>query len=203
MKRILRLKARARQHTAVEKARIHIRKLSNIVPKKVAQTMNVDLKNVIWKIDPIQSYIMAIKMQKMPVFAEAVNRNMTGIYFKFLDYKVETKENITLEWKGTQRCLSEDTLIKIVRDNDILNRRLKTLKNPFDVLTYNFSTEILEINHAVKIDSGKKELFEVITSGGRKVKATAEHRLFILRKNKLLLKKVDELLDSDKLVIIE
>jgi hypothetical protein len=42
-------------------------------------------------------------MQKLPIFAEAMNRNMTGLFFKFLDYKVEHKENISIEWKGVTR----------------------------------------------------------------------------------------------------
>lgn len=67
------------------------------------ETQKVALRNVTWNIDPIQSYLMNIKAQKMPAFAEALNRNMTGLFFRFLDYKVEHREVITLECKGQVR----------------------------------------------------------------------------------------------------
>jgi hypothetical protein len=220
MKRILRI--RAASHSAVEKAhlaikKIHfessgdkkssgissIKKLPNIVPKKVAQTMNVDLKNVVWKVDPIQSYIMAIKMQKMPVFAEAVNRNMTGIYFKFLDYKVETKENITLEWKGTQRCLSENTPIKVVVGEKVLDKRLKDVRNPFDVVSYNFDKNRLEVKRATRIDSGRRNVLRLRTKFGKEVLATPNHKFFVIRNGKVYEEVLSNIKIGDKLVTIK
>jgi hypothetical protein len=39
----------------------------------------------------------------MPIFAEALSRNLSGLYYQFLEYKVKLRENITLECKGVQR----------------------------------------------------------------------------------------------------
>lgn len=92
--------------TIIEKAHIAVSKIPrfpNIVPKKVAENIKVNLKSISFEVDPIQNYTMQLKVQKLPVFAEAMNRNLTGIYFHFLDYKVEKKEPSILEWKGGVR----------------------------------------------------------------------------------------------------
>ena len=80
----------------IEKAHVALKRIENIIPKQVAKTIDVNLKNVSWMIDPIQSYTLELKKQKIPVFAEALSRNLTGLYFKFLDYKVEMKENVSI-----------------------------------------------------------------------------------------------------------
>lgn len=99
---VIRLKP-IRRTTRLEKAHIALKRLPNIIPKQVAQTMKVDIRGIKWMIDPIQSYTLELKKQKLPVFAEALNRNLTGLYFKFMDYKVEMKENVSIEFKGTPR----------------------------------------------------------------------------------------------------
>ena len=71
--------------------------------KELKRMVLPPLSTLVWHIDPIQSYLNALKMQKLPIFAEAMNRNMTGLFFKFIDYKVEHKENISIEWKGVTR----------------------------------------------------------------------------------------------------
>jgi len=74
------------------------------VKKKEIPKMNIpNPQTLVWAIDPIQQYLNALKMQKLPIFAEAMNRNMTGLFYNFLDYKVEKKENIGLEVKGATR----------------------------------------------------------------------------------------------------
>jgi len=77
--------------------------IENIIPKKIAQDIQVNLKSIEWMIDPIQSYTIELKKQKLPIFAEALSRNLSGLYYQFLEYKVKLKENITLECKGVQR----------------------------------------------------------------------------------------------------
>jgi hypothetical protein len=77
--------------------------IANIIPKKIAQDIQVNLKSIEWMIDPIQSYTIELKKQKLPIFAEALSRNLSGLYYQFLEYKVKLKENITLECKGVQR----------------------------------------------------------------------------------------------------
>jgi hypothetical protein len=92
--------------TIIEKAHIAIKslpKLPNIIPRKIAENIKVNLKSISFEVDPIQNYTMQLKVQKLPVFAEAMNRNLTGIFFHFLDYKVEKKEPSILEWKGGVR----------------------------------------------------------------------------------------------------
>jgi len=88
-----------------------MKKLPNIVPKKVAQTMSVDLGSLKWMIDPIQSYTIQLKKQKLRAYAEALSRNLTGLYFQFLEYKVKLKENISIECKGVTRSGKSTAMI--------------------------------------------------------------------------------------------
>jgi hypothetical protein len=77
--------------------------IDNIVPRVVAKDIEINPSTTEWMIDPIQSYTMQLKRQKLPIFAEALNRNLTGLYFQFLQYKVKLNENVSIECKGVTR----------------------------------------------------------------------------------------------------
>lgn len=80
-----------------------MKKIPNVVPKEVAKNILIKPQVIEWAIDPIQSYTLQLKKQKLPIFAEALSRNLTGLYFQFLEYKVKLKENISIEIKGVTR----------------------------------------------------------------------------------------------------
>lgn len=77
--------------------------LSGVPLKLEGETKRINLQKISWSIDPIQNFLMSIKAQKMPVYAEALSRNMTGLFYNFLRYKVAHREVITLEAKGPVR----------------------------------------------------------------------------------------------------
>ena len=88
--------------------------IDNIIPRVIAKDIEINPSTTEWSIEfickssyeckhPIQSYTMQLKRQKLPIFAEALNRNLTGLYFQFLQYKVKLKENISIECKGVTR----------------------------------------------------------------------------------------------------
>lgn len=165
--------------------------------------MKVSLKNIQWHVDPIQSFLMAIKAQKMPVYAEALNRNMTGLFFNYLDYKVDHREVITLEIKGQVRCLSTDTSIKTFKGNKITDNILSRLKKTVDVLSYNFKDGKFERAVAKVIDAGKKELYEIKTDSGKVINASAEHKFFVFNGKSIVEKMVKDIKKGDKIVTFD
>lgn len=189
-----------------EHAHDGVSKLAGIEPIKKKDIKKIDIppiSTLVFHIDPIQLYLNALKMQKLPIFAEAMNRNMTGIFFNYLDYKVEKKENIGLEVKGATRCVSSDTQIKIVVGSDIVDRKIATVKNRFDAVSWNFDKEKIEIKSAVKIDTGRCETLMLRTKSGREVTATTNHKLFVMREGKIYEEVASNIKIGDKLVTIE
>jgi len=88
----------------IEKAHDRLIKIPKTTThKNIKKMISVNPYKIEWKIDPIQQYTMQLKMQKIPVFAQAVNRNMSHLYYNFLNYKVDMKENIAIEIKGVTR----------------------------------------------------------------------------------------------------
>jgi intein/homing endonuclease len=144
-----------------------------------------------------------LKKQKLPIFAEALSRNLSGLYYQFLEYKVKMRENITLECKGVQRCISGDTLIKVSYHNNIFKEPVEKLNRKFKVLSFNFKKNKIEIADAEKFDSGKRQTFRIKTKSGKTVLATKEHRFFVHDGSKIILKTVDKLSKGDRLVIIK
>lgn len=178
----------------------------SLEPVKVKELKKLVLpppSQLYWAIDPIQQYLNALKMQKLPIFAEAMNRNMTGLFFKFIDYKVEKKENISLEWKGQTRCQPAETFMQVSNLEGVVDRKLGELKDMFKVLSFNFSKNMVEVKDAQRFDSGMRKIFEVRTLGGRTIKATASHRFFVKRNGKVYEEAVRNIKIGDEIVTIE
>jgi len=112
---MIRRKSRDTKAEQTERAHDRLRKIPKDIPKAVDKFIDVNPYKLEWKIDPIQSYTMQMKMQKLPVFAEAMNRNLTGLYFNFLTYKVQMKENIALECKGVTRSGKTTAMISTMK----------------------------------------------------------------------------------------
>lgn len=96
-------------------------------------------------------------------------------------------------------CVEENTIIKT--ENGLIE--IKNLSNePFGIWSFNFNRKRPELDLAIKTYSGKKEIFNIVTETGKEVKATKEHKFFILNGSKIQEKRVDELNIGDKLLVI-
>lgn len=96
---------------------------------------------------------------------------------------------------GKSGCLSENT--KIITDRGIIE--IKDL-NKEKVLTYNFKEKKEEYKQAIKIDSGKKQLYLIELENNKTIKATKEHIFFVKENNKVVEKRLLKLKKGDKLV---
>lgn len=56
-----------------------------------------------FKINPIQDFLLKRQMASSEAYARAVNSDFTSIFFDFLDYKIENRENIAIGVKGATR----------------------------------------------------------------------------------------------------
>jgi len=99
---------------------------------------------------------------------------------------------------GHEGCLFENTLIK----TNLGNKKIKELikEKYFEVDSLNLKTNKKERGKAICIDSGIKELFEIETEDGRKVKATSEHKFFVMRDKKIIELKLSKLKEGDDLI---
>ena len=99
---------------------------------------------------------------------------------------------------GREGCFFEDTLIK-TSDGDI---QIKDLDNgkEFFVESLDIEKDKIETNKAICIHSGVKELFEIETEDGRKIKATNNHTFFVIRNDKVYELKLSQLIKGDKLI---
>lgn len=100
---------------------------------------------------------------------------------------------------GKERCLSKDTLIK-TSNGDKTIEELYKLGKSFIVESLDLDTRLNEQSKAGIIKTGNKEVFEIETEDGRKVKATKEHTFFILRNNKIIELPLYKLKEGDKLI---
>jgi hypothetical protein len=99
---------------------------------------------------------------------------------------------------GREGCLSSDTLIKTSK-GDI---KIKDLCNgkEFMVKSLDIKENKIKDSKAICIKSGSKELFEIETDDGRKIKATSNHTFFILRNSKVYEIELSKLRVGDKLI---
>lgn len=99
---------------------------------------------------------------------------------------------------GKEGCLYKDTLIKTSKGNI----KIQDLNNgqPFFVNSLDLKTNKSKVNKAICIKTGNKELFEIETIDGRKVKATKDHTFFVLRNKKVYEVKLSNLKEGDKLI---
>jgi intein/homing endonuclease len=99
---------------------------------------------------------------------------------------------------GKEGCLFEDTLIKTSLGNKKIKNLLK--EKEFFVESLDIDNNKLEKGKAKCIYSGEKELFEIETDDGRIVKATKDHKFFVLKNNKIKEVKLSDLKEGDELI---
>ena len=82
---------------------------------------------------------------------------------------------------GQTGCLDEDTEI-FVCEKGVKNKiKLKDLPLNFNVISYNFKKNKLEIKKANKIDSGIKDCYKIEFDSGKKIIATKDHKFFDMK----------------------
>jgi len=94
---------------------------------------------------------------------------------------------------GPCGCLSGDTILNSQKLSEL---SLKTVY----LKSFDFETNKEIIGKGAVIPSGKKEVFEIETEDGRKIKATAEHVFFVKRDGKIIELKLKDINEGDELV---
>lgn len=99
---------------------------------------------------------------------------------------------------GREGCLTSDTLIKTSKGDF----EVKDLANgkAFTVESLDIETGKVKQNKAIAFKTGEKEVFEIETEDGRKIKATANHTFFVFREGKVYEVKLSELKEGDELI---
>ena len=119
------------------------------------------------------------------------------------------KDKIKKDWDfiicldGSERCLSDDTLIRIKTPTppgykDVPIHLL--LDKSFNVDTYNFQEDKKEVGNARVIDTGKQVVYEIETEDCRKVQATSRHTFFVKRNDNIIELPLEQLKEGDELV---
>jgi len=98
---------------------------------------------------------------------------------------------------GPVGCLAGDTLVKTEKGyQKLCDLSLKTTY----LLSHDFETDKDILGKGVVTPSGNKEIFEIETEDGRKIKATAEHKFFVKRNEKIIELELKDIKEGDDLV---
>lgn len=100
---------------------------------------------------------------------------------------------------GGEGCLTGDTLIKTDKGDITINELAKD-KKEFIVDSLDIKSQKKVKSKAIAFPTGSKEVFEITTEDGRKVKATKNHTFFVLRNKKIYELPLSELKEEDELI---
>lgn len=140
---------------------------------------------------------------KIPEIGEDVHPSMK--YFaKYVHDRVYNRnKNLICIVVGETGCLSHKTIVKGQKKSiGELYKSGKTHIQTVSIKKYKSSkgTSVYPIKTTSEIiDSGKKEVFEIELEDGRKIIATAEHKLFKCHNNKITKSKLKDLKIGDKI----
>lgn len=95
---------------------------------------------------------------------------------------------------GKTGCLPKGTMIKTPNGK-------KPIEEINEVLSYNFKTEKIEPKHATISNSGYKKIIKIHTEMGV-IECSPEHRWFVEKNGKIIIKKAIFLNKKDKLLLI-
>lgn len=152
-----------------------------------------------WDISEMTHLKFEQKAKNNPSFYNVFNpkRNMTRAIKKDFKYYSTGERNIITEITGKTGCLSNDTMIK---GHGRTNRGFKSIKkNIIKTKSYNFYSQRLVDSVSFMIPSGEKEVFELKTSNSV-VKASKDHKFFILESGEVVERELKDLKVGDKLV---
>lgn len=101
-------------------------------------------------------------------------------------------------------CLTGDTKIQVYDNDVIVDIELEKLRGRKRIVLPSFNTKTLEVekDSAIFLDSGRKEVFEIMTTNGKKIKASENHIFFVVEDGKIKEKYLKDLKKGDKLVKI-
>lgn len=126
---------------------------------------------------------------------ESNTKKYTGIYSLELSYP--------RRWAICGKCLSEDTKINLAYGTRTLKQIFKAYQgNQFSLFSFNMKTKRSEHDTSRIISSGEKELFLITTKSGSQVKASSEHKFFVVTKKRILEKPLSEIKVCDELLTI-
>jgi len=98
---------------------------------------------------------------------------------------------------GPVGCLTGDTIIPTATGSQKLSDL--SLKEVY-LKSYDFQTDKEVRGKGAVIPSGRKEVFEIETEDGRKVKATADHKFFVKRGERIVELPLKDLEEGDELI---
>jgi intein/homing endonuclease len=111
----------------------------------------------------------------------------------------KTNHDYVMVLDGREGCFFKDTLIKTSKGNKTIEELYNT-KDSFIVDSLNLETKQNETGKASVVKTGIKELFELETIDGRKVKCTKNHTFFVLKDNKIIELPLFKLKEGDELI---
>jgi intein/homing endonuclease len=100
---------------------------------------------------------------------------------------------------GNRGCLIGDTLIK----TPLGNKKISKIDDISILNAYDFKREKEIETTAKKIDSGIKDVYEIITEDGRIIKATLNHIFFVKRNNKVVELPLKDIKEGEELICIK
>lgn len=99
------------------------------------------------------------------------------------------------------KCVSDETLIK--GKNKELRIGSMEENKEYEILSWNFNKNKLELDRATRINSGKKEVFEMETESGKKIKTSIDHIFFNKIGDKIIEKALGDLKVGDYIITVE
>jgi len=132
--------------------------------------------------------------------------NVSGDYQSILDERNREVVNEQIfiygaSGAGKGLCISNSSLIKTPKGNLLLGK-IKERKR-FEVISYDFDKEKEVRDYAIRVKSGNKEVFEVETNSGKRIRSSEDHIFFVFKKGKIIEKKLNQLKLNDNLLIFE
>lgn len=103
-----------------------------------------------------------------------------------------------------KKCLTADTKIRIWKNGHWNDSTLwdVRLNKHIIVKSVNLNSMKTEKKKAVIAYAGEKDVYELETVSGKKIKASAEHKLYMMRNNKAYKENIANLKKGDKLICL-
>ena len=170
----------------------------------------IDLSKAKYEIDALQNELLMFYLKNDVRFRRAYNTNFTGKFFEFLYDKARLREPIHLSCMCVVRggkTLNKDEEIVITENNNLKIHpiyevyRLYKAKKHIKVLCIDrqtFGIEWKELKEAFEFEP-ERNMIEITTNCGRKIKATKEHSFLLLKKEKFIATKGADLKIGDLL----
>lgn len=143
-----------------------------------------------FKVDKFEELIL----QDMTRFDEdtrvKLHRNLTKLFNKWLEEKLQAKELVKINIKGQTRSNLGNT--KVLMAN-FENKRLDLIKVGDEVLSWNKNNKKIEKKEVQEIFlNGTKPVFELILEGGKKITSSYLHKFYRTKQLKRIVNKIGD-----------